>query len=298
MKSPSTPRDFVEFAERRFGEADLFYGHGTDNPHDEAVYLVLRGLQLPFDIDDVVLDSPLDERQQQYLKDLVARRIRERMPVAYLINEAWFAGMRFFVDQRVLIPRSPLAELIESGFSPWVDAQQVNSILDIGTGSGCIAIACAMAFAGASVDATDVEDKILEVARMNIDTYHLLDRIQLHNSYVFRSLPQLQYDLIVSNPPYVNTSEMKVLPAEYRHEPVHGLQAGEDGLAVVKEILRESRNYLSEHGVLIVEVGNSQEAVMNAFPELPFTWLEFEHGGEGVFLLTADELCKYQHTCR
>ena len=290
MKSPSTPREFIDFAERRFGEADLFYGHGTDNPHDEAVYLVVRALAMPFDVADTLLDGSLEKEQQQFLLTLIARRINERIPVAYLINEAWFAGMPFYVDQRVLIPRSPLAELIESGFSPWIEGQGVQNILDIGTGSGCIAIACALAFPGAGVDATDVDDAVLQVAKVNIDNYDLSDRVHLYKSVSFRELPQRRYDLILSNPPYVNAAEMLSLPAEYRHEPVAALAAGVDGLAVVSEILREAGRYLSDHGVLIVEVGNSQEAVMEAFPKVPFTWLEFAYGGEGVFLLTAAEL--------
>jgi len=268
----------------------LFYGHGTDNPHDEAVYLVLRALHQSFDITDAELDSPLEKSRQQLLTALIEKRIKERMPVAYLINEAWFAGMPFYVDQRTLIPRSPLAELIESKFSPWVNEKQVTSILDIGTGSGCIAIASALAFPEASVVATDVDDNVLEVAKRNIDSYNLSDRVELLNSFVFRGMPPMIFDLIVSNPPYVSVTEMQSLPAEYRHEPNLGLAAGEDGLVIVEEILRESYKYLSELGILVVEVGSSQQAVVDAFPGVPFTWLEFEYGGEGVFLLTAAEL--------
>ena len=248
---------------------------------------------MPFDVADTVLDSPLKEEQQQFLQGLIERRIKERMPVAYLINEAWFTGIPFYVDQRVLIPRSPLAELIESGFSPWIEEREVNNIMDIGTGSGCIAIACALAFPEASVDATDVDDGVLQVAKTNIDNYGLSDRVHLYKSFSFRELPQRRYGLIISNPPYVDAAEMQSLPAEYRHEPATALAAGIDGLAVVSEILREAGNYLTDHGVLIVEVGNSQEAVMEAFPGLPFTWLEFEYGGEGVFLLTAEELKRH-----
>lgn len=245
---------------------------------------------LPFDAADAVLDAPLEEQQRSYLRGLIGRRISERMPVAYLIHEAWFAGLPFYVDQRVLIPRSPLAELIESGFSPWVNEMEVDGILDIGTGSGCIAIACALAFPNAGVDATDVDGEVLQVAKKNVGTYGLTDRVRLFNSAVFRDLPPRRYDLILSNPPYVSAGEMRDLPPEYGHEPAAALAAGTDGLTVIREILQGCPDYLSEHGVLVVEVGNSQAAVVDAFPQLPFTWLEFEYGGEGVFLLTAEEL--------
>jgi len=287
---PTTPREFLTYAEQQFSAADLYYGHGTDNPADEAAYLVLRALALPFAADTEVLDRPLERRQKEHLRELIDHRIRERIPVAYLVNEAWFAGMPFYVDQRVIIPRSPLAELIVARFTPWLQENQVRRILDIGTGSGCIAIACACAFPEARVDATDPVDAALAVAKKNIDTYQLTNRVRLFKANVFEGLPPAQYDLIVSNPPYVSAAEVRDLPAEYRHEPEQALLAGTDGLTVVSTILQQARGYLAEHGLLIIEVGNSQAAVMEAFPNLPFTWLEFEYGGEGVLLLTAEDL--------
>ena len=290
MNYPSTPREFINFAEQRFSAADLFYGHGTDNPADEAAYLVLRALGLPFDADTTGLDRDLEQRQKEYLRELIDRRINERIPVAYLVNEAWFAGMPFYVDQRVLIPRSPLAELIETGFEPWLQESQVRALLDIGTGSGCIAIACARAFPAARIDATDVDDDVLEIAKKNIKHYQLSERVNLFKANVFRNLPPAQYDLITANPPYISAEEMRGLPAEFLHEPEQALLAGADGLAVVRTILEQAGGYLSRHGILIIEVGNSQAAVMDAFPHLQFTWLEFEFGGEGVLLLTAEDL--------
>lgn len=254
---------------------------------------MLRALGLPFDVTDTVLDNRLEEKRKSYLQELIGRRINERIPVAYLINEAWFAGMPFYVDRRVLIPRSPLAELIESGFTPWVDELKVGNILDIGTGSGCIAIASALAFPQVRVDATDVDAGVLQVAIKNIEAYGLSDRVNLFNSIVFRNLPQQRYDLILSNPPYVSVDEMHDLPQEFRHEPATALAAGADGLTIIREILQGCIDYISDNGVLVVEVGNSQAAVVDAFPRLPFTWLEFEYGGEGVFLLTAEDLRKH-----
>ena len=251
---------------------------------------MLRALGLPFDADTTVLDRSLEQKQREYLQELIDRRINERIPVAYLLNESWFAGMPFYVDQHVLIPRSPLAELIETGFEPWLQESQVRALLDIGTGSGCIAIACARAFPAARIDATDVDDDVLEIAKKNIKHYQLSERVNLFKANVFRNLPPAQYDLIIANPPYISAEEMRGLPAEFLHEPEQALLAGADGLAVVRTILEQAGGYLSRHGILIVEVGNAQAAVMAAFPHLQFTWLEFEYGGEGVLLLTAEDL--------
>lgn len=287
--SPITPTALIDELEQRFLDADLFYGHGTDNARDEAAYLVLGALQLPFDADDETLDQTLPREECERVRQLAAERIQKRRPVAYLIKQAWFCGLPFYVDERVLIPRSPIAELIEERFIPWVAEEKVARILDIGTGSGCIAVACALAFPGARVDAVDVSEDALAVAAINIGRHDVDDSVRILRSDVFGNLAGERYDLIIANPPYVGTEEMQDLPREYGHEPgSEALAAGADGLNVVRRILADAGKHLTEQGVLIVEVGNSRPALEAAFPELPFTWLEFERGGEGVFLLTAE----------
>lgn len=293
VSSNTTARQLVEKAEEQFRKAGLYYGHGTDNPHDEAVYLVLGALGLTFGASAWQLDKPLDCVSVELVRSLITRRIRERMPTAYLIHQAWFCGLCLYVDERVLIPRSPLAELIQDGFAPWMIHRDDISILDIGTGSGCIAIACALAFPDARVDAVDVNEDALAVARMNIERHQVTDRIRLMQSDVYENLGDIRYDLIVANPPYVGTREFAELPREYRYEPEAALRAGEDGLEVVRSILEQSGRHLTGEGILVVEVGAGQDIVAGAFPRLPFTWLEFEHGGEGVFLLTANDLAGY-----
>ncbi len=289
--SPVTPAALIDELEQKFLDADLYYGHGTDNARDEAAYLVLGALQLPFEADDETLDQTLPREECERIRQLAAERIQKRRPVAYLINRAWFCGLPFYVDERVLIPRSPIAELIEERFIPWVDEEKITRILDIGTGSGCIAVACALAFPGARIDAVDISDDALTVAGMNIEQHTVGDSVRLVQSDIFENLPGERYDLIVANPPYVDFGEMQDLPEEYRHEPGEtALAAGSDGLDVVRRIIAEAGDHLNDNGVLIVEVGNSRSAVEDAFPGLPFTWLEFERGGEGVFLLTAEQL--------
>lgn len=287
-----TPRKLIKWAARQFETSELYYGHGTDNPYAEAEFIVLRGLNFPFDVSDKILDTVLEEEQKNHIFNLVEKRIKSRKPVAYLLGEAWFSGMPFFVNEDVLIPRSPVAELIAVKFSPWCKYENIHSILDIGTGSGCIAIASALAFPDASVDAIDVSEKALVVARKNIDHYGLQKQVTLIKSDLFQGISDSKYDLIIANPPYVDEDDMAVLPDEYRHEPALGLYAGKDGLDIIKRILASAADYMTEEGIIIVETGNSQYKLTELYPDVPFIWLEFEFGGDGVFLLTRDDLCK------
>lgn len=291
---PTTLQQWLAWAHEHFPAHGLYYGHGTDNVDDEAVYLMRYALQCDFDFAGYDPEQQLSKEQNQAIRDLFEQRIQTRKPAAYLVQEAWFAGYPFYVDERVLVPRSPFAELIQDHFTPWIDPARVQSILDLGTGSGCIAIACALYFEQAQVDAVDVEDAALQVAQINIARHQLAERVRLYKSDMFDALPPARYDIIVSNPPYVSLAEMQELPDEYRHEPASGLAAGAEGLDCVRKILAGAGDYLQPHGILVVEVGNSQDAVERAWPDVPFTWLEFEHGGEGVFLLDAEQLSKYQ----
>lgn len=296
MKNMTTPaelktlRDFLRWAVSRFTEAAIFYGHGTNNAWDEALALILPTLHLPHDIDRTVLDARLTSLECDTICHLIHRRVQERIPVAYLTHEAWFAGDAFYVDERVLIPRSPFAELIENAFQPWIETEKIHTILDLCTGSGCIAIATAKAFPDAHVDASDISADALAVAKINVLRHHVEDQVTLHVSNLFLNLPPKKYDLILSNPPYVSSSEMTELPKEYHHEPSKGLLAGSDGLDSVLPILQQAKNYLSENGSLIVEVGNSEIVLAEKFPHIPFTWLEFQRGSGGIFLLTAKQL--------
>ncbi len=280
----------LERAARRLARAGLHFGHGTDNARDEAAALLWHALRLPARPDPERLSRPLAPAESARLEALLERRIRERLPAVYLTRRCWFAGLPMYVDQRVLIPRSPIAELIERRFEPWIDAARVRRILDLGTGSGCIAIACARAFPRARVDATDISREALAVARRNIGRHRLQRRVRALASDHFAALAGLSYDIIVSNPPYVGRRELRGLPAEYRHEPQLALAAGTDGLDSVRTILRGSAAHLKPGGILIVEVGNTERAVRRAFPRLPFIWLSFERGGGGVFALRREEL--------
>lgn len=290
-----TIRDFIRWGVTHFNQAHLCYGHGTDNSWDEAVHLVLSAVHLAPDSDTNVLDSKLITEEKKQIVALIQRRIQERMPVPYLLNEAWFAGLPFYVDERVLIPRSPISELIDEDFRPWVEEQNITRILDLCTGSGSIAITVALTFLDAIVDAVDLDAGALEVAAKNVKQYDLEDRVNLIASDLFDNLGDHKYDIILSNPPYVAELEYKNLPPEYHHEPKLALEAGADGLTIVRRILNQAQHFLTPQGVLIVEVGLTQETVEAAFPNIPFTWLQFEKGGEGVFLLTFDELVEFSH---
>ncbi|MDG4553301.1 MAG: 50S ribosomal protein L3 N(5)-glutamine methyltransferase [Candidatus Competibacter sp.] len=286
-----TIRDLIRWGASRMNEAGLHFGHGTDNAIDEAAALVLHALHLPPDLHVEYFQSRLTPAEKRTALHLLKRRIAERKPAAYLIQRAWFMGLPFYVDERVLVPRSPLAELIERHFAPWLpDSRAVGGVLDLGAGSGCIGIACAYAFPDARVDLADISAEALEVARRNVDEHGLEDQIEIIQSDLFSALKGRRYDLIVSNPPYVGLEELDGLPAEYRHEPRLGLVAGAEGLDVVLEILRQAADYLTRDGLLIVEVGNAQYALCEMLPDVPFTWLEFERGGQGVFLLNAAQL--------
>ncbi|MDG4559799.1 MAG: 50S ribosomal protein L3 N(5)-glutamine methyltransferase [Candidatus Competibacter sp.] len=286
-----TIRDLIRWGASRMNEAGLHFGHGTDNAIDEAAALVLHALHLPPDLHAEYFQSHLTPAEKQAVLLLLKRRVAERKPAAYLTQRAWFMGLPFYVDERALVPRSPLAELIERHFAPWLpDSRAVGGILDLGTGSGCIGLACAYAFPDARVDLADISAEALEVARRNVAEHGLEDQVEVIQSDLFSALKGRRYDLIISNPPYVGLEELDSLPAEYQHEPRLGLAAGAEGLDVVMEILHQAADYLSRDGLLIVEVGNAQYALCAALPDVPFTWLEFEHGGQGVFLLNASQL--------
>jgi ribosomal protein L3 glutamine methyltransferase len=283
-------RDYLRWAASQFNAAGLYFGHGTDNSWDEAVQLVLHVLHLPVqEASPQWLDARLTLSERHAVVELIQRRIGERVPAAYLTGEAWFAGLRFSVDARVLVPRSPIAELIEQRFEPWL-SREPEAILDLCTGSGCIGIACAYAFPSARVDLSDVSPDALQVAERNIVDHQLSDRVEAHESDLFAGLGDRVYDLIVSNPPYVDQQDLASMPAEYHAEPELGLASGADGLDFTRRLLWEAAAHLSEDGLLVVEVGNSQPALETAFPELPLTWVEFERGGHGVFLLAAADL--------
>lgn len=285
-----TVRQLIEQGAQSFEAARLWFGHGTDNAFDEAAELVFFGAGLRHEDAPAVYDMPLDAERRTRVLELFDRRVRERVPAAYLTHRMWFAGHEFYVDQRVLVPRSPIAELIEARYEPWIDARSIERVLDIGTGSGCIAIASALALPDARVDAVDISEDALAVTQINIARYDLRGRVRAICTDVFEALADERYDVIVSNPPYVGDEELATLPTEYEREPRLGLHGGCDGLDIVRRILREARSHLTPRGILIVEVGNSEDALVEAYPEVPFTWLEFERGGGGVFLLTAAQL--------
>jgi ribosomal protein L3 glutamine methyltransferase len=277
-------------AATRLQRSQLYYGHGTETAMDDAAALLAhaRRLRRPLRQQDLAL--PVSQQARQRFAALLDRRIHERVPAVYLTHRCWFAGLPLHVDERVLIPRSPIAELIERRFAPWVNPEAVRRIVDLGTGSGCIALACANFFPAAKVDAVDISPDALAVARINRDSLGLSRRVRLVRSDFFQGLKGRRYDIIVSNPPYVGTAEFNGLPAEYGHEPAAALRSGRDGMDAVRILLREAARHLTADGVLIVEVGNTETRVRRAFGQLPFVWLSFARGGGGVFLLTAAAL--------
>ena len=287
---PRTAADFIGWTERRFEEAGLCFGHGTDNALDEAAWLVGSALHLaPHELDEH-LDDELTAAQRDAIRALAQTRITSRRPLAYLLKEAWFAGLKFYVDERVIVPRSLTAEFITEQFQPWIDPAQVHRILDLCTGSGCMAVALAYAFPRARVDAADISPDALAVARINVENHGLGERVRLIRSDLFRALNDERYDLIVTNPPYVARAEMETLPLEYRHEPALALESGGQGLDAIVRILAQAPAHLSPGGILVAEVGNSGAALQEKFAAVPFTWLTTSSGDESVFLLTQGQL--------
>jgi ribosomal protein L3 glutamine methyltransferase len=285
-----TFRDMVRFGASQFNAADMYFGHGNTNAWDEALCIVRHVLHLSPAEDKYVADARLLETERAQIAALFTRRIQERKPAAYLTQEAWFADLSFYVDERVLIPRSPIAEFIRQDFSPWLPQTPITHILDMCTGSACIAIACALQFPEAQVDAVDISSDALAVAQINVSHHQVGDSVHLIQSDLFAALPQKTYDIIVCNPPYVDAEDMATLPQEYQHEPKLALAGGEDGLDLVARILKEAPAYLAPEGILMVEVGNSALAAEARFSQYPLTWLACEHGGHGIFLLKKKEL--------
>ncbi len=287
----STLRDVLRWATSQFNASDLFYGHGNDDAFNDALQLILHSLHLPVtEFPELFADAKLTLTEKTIIAELIHRRINDRVPVPYLVNEAWFAGMPFYVDERVLIPRSPFAELIAEQFTPWLsDPDSVHHVLDLCTGSGCIAIALANAFPNALVDAIDISADAIDVANINIEKHGLEESVTAIQSDLWNALDHQKYDLIISNPPYVGADEMATLPEEFRHEPTSALEADDNGLALVEQILLNAVQFLTADGLLFVEVGNSDYSVMEKWPDIEFLWLDFELGGHGVFMLTQQQ---------
>jgi ribosomal protein L3 glutamine methyltransferase len=284
-------RDWLRFAVSRFGEAKLAFGHGSSDAYDEAAYLLLHALHLPLDKLEPFLDARLTQAERQAVAHLLSRRIDDRVPAAYLTHEAWLGDFRFYVDERVIIPRSFIAELLPGGLEPFIGpSERVRSALDMCTGSGCLAILLAHAYPEADVDAVDISSEALTVAQRNVADYGLADRINLIRSDLFANLPEKNYDLVISNPPYVTANDMDMLPAEYRHEPRLALAGGEDGLDAVRVLVKDAPRFLDHGGALVVEVGHNRAAVEAAFPRLPVVWLPTAATDEGVFLVKREDL--------
>ncbi|MCC8996407.1 MAG: 50S ribosomal protein L3 N(5)-glutamine methyltransferase [Nitrosomonas sp.] len=284
-------RDLLRYAVTQFNKANLHFGHGSSNAYDEAAYLILKTLSLPLDQLEPFLDARLLKSECDQILHVIDRRIKDRIPAAYLTQEAWLGEYRFYVDERVIVPRSFIAELLQTQLAPWVvEPDRITNILDMCTGSGCLAILSALYFEYAQIDAVDISKPALEVAHKNIDHYGLEKRINLIASDLFSSLKNKRYDLIISNPPYVNAKSMSQLPKEYQHEPQNALSSGIDGLDATRKILESAADHLTEDGLLVVEIGHNREALEHAYPSTPFNWLETHAGNEFVFLLQRNQL--------
>ena len=295
---PQTVGQALQYCSDALDEGDVFFGHGTDNAWDEAVQLVLSVADLPLDADDGVLPHPLDQQAYERLQLLLRQRIDEHIPLPYLLGRAWFAGLAFRCDRRAIVPRSPLAELILHDFQPWYSGPEPKRVLDLCCGGGCIGLAVAHYFPDARVDLVDIDPDALALAAENAADLGVQQRVRILNSDLFAAVQGQSYDIVLSNPPYVDARDLASMPAEYHHEPELALGSGPDGLALTRSILANAADYLSSTGLLVVEVGNSWPALEEAYPRLPFTWLEFEHGGHGVFALTASELQDYRASLR
>ncbi|MGF6720805.1 ribosomal protein L3 glutamine methyltransferase [Paraburkholderia sp. GAS41] len=287
----STVRDVLRFAVTRFNQAELSFGHVSANAYDEAAYLVLHTLHLPLDLLEPFFDAKLTAAEIDAVLNVIERRATERVPAAYITQEAWMHGFRFHVDERVIVPRSFIGELLQDGLQPYVeDPEQVGAVLELCTGSGCLAILAAHAFPNADIDAVDLSKPALEVATRNVDEYKLDERIALFEGDLFAPLPERRYDVIITNPPYVNAESMTTLPAEYRHEPEMALAGGADGMDIVRRIISQARNWLTDDGVLVVEIGNERANVEAAFGGLDLVWLSTSAGDDNVFLIQAADL--------
>ena len=300
IKNLITIQDVIRYGLTQFNQHDLYFGHGTDNAWDEIIALVTHTLHLDQNIDNLnlLLGAKLLPNEQDLLLNLIEKRVKDKIPLAYLINYMRFCDLDFYVDNRVIIPRSPIAELIQNQFAPWVsNPDNISSALDLCTGSGCIAIALSYYFPSANIDAIDLSDAALEIANINIKKHNLTNQVKAIKSDLFNTIKTptaKKYDLIISNPPYVDKQDLDNMPEEYKHEPKMALAAGDDGLDLVKIILKEAINHLNPNGLLVVEVGNSQIALENAYPKVPFTWIDFESNAIGVFALTYEQIISHQ----